>query len=147
MFIAETNSWSCGCTGRVFHVAKVVVKHTTATWGTSLASAHNAMLDCQNNDNTATLINSSIPASDLECLKTYRNKLRSEFPHPGLDPKFDIWLAEYNGKCARLSGDTDTVTTEDCDSNARARYVCTRPITSSKYNNGIYSLEVYNLKY
>ena len=147
IFIADTNSWSCGCTGRVFHVAKVIVVHPSATWVSSLASAEGAMSGCQDKDQTATLINSSIPASDLECLKAYRNELKSQFPNPTRDTTFDIWLANYNGKCARFSGKTDNVTTEDCDPKARARFICTRPINSSKYNNVIYSLEVYNTNY
>ena len=127
----RTNTWSCGCNGQVYNVAKVVVSHSVATWGSAQASAAGALNDCQNGDPSAALINST--NFDMPCFIAYRAQLISEFPTiPGIATA-DIWLANHNGQCVRFSGTTNTVVSAPCDSNDRERYLCTRPINTSKY--------------
>ena len=124
-----TNTWSCGCSGQVYNVAKIIVSHSVATWGTSQASAANALNDCRNGDASATLINST--NFDMPCFIAYRAQLLLEFTM--VPSTADIWLANRNGQCVRFSGTTNTVVSAPCDSNDRELYLCTRPINTSKY--------------
>ena len=126
-----TTTWSCGCSGQVYNVAKVVVQHVVAMWGTSLASVPGAMNDCKNGDPSATLIDST--NFDMPCFIAYRAQLISEFSGIAGIATADIWLANHNGQCVRFSGTTNTVVSAPCDSTDRKRYLCTRPINTSKY--------------
>ena len=127
---SETNTWSCGgCSGQVYNVAKVVVSHSVATWGSSRASAAGAMNDCQIGDSSATLIDST--NFDMPCFIAYRAQLLIEFPT--VPATADVWLANHNGQCVRFSGTTNTVVSASCVSTDRERYLCTRPVNTSKY--------------
>ena len=94
-----------------------------------MASATNALTNCQNGDPFATLIDST--NFDMPCFIAYRAQLISEFPI--VPATADIWLANHNGQCVRFSGTTNTIVSAPCDSNDRELYLCTRPINTSKY--------------
>ena len=124
-----TTTWSCGCNGQVYNVAKVVVSHSLATWGSSQASAASALNDCKNGDASATLIDST--TFDMPCFIAYRAQLLSEFPT--VPATADVWLANHNGQCVRFSGTTNTVVSAACNPDDKEHYLCTRPINTSKY--------------
>ena len=45
----------------------------------------------------------------------------------------DVWLANHNGQCVRFNGTTNKVVSAPCVTTDRERYLCTRPINTSKY--------------
>ena len=104
--------------------------HGTATWGSSKASFDAAEKDCPEKDPSSSLINST--TVDLTCFQAYRAKLISEFPNEEDIKTSDIWLAKSGLVCMVYSGTNNTIMPMPCDSSQRERFLCTRPVNTSK---------------